>query len=79
MNNVITIGDTKYVVRKSFPFSKVKDEDGLKDILHFYKADTLLRENKSQQFVLAMKIDDATIISETEIQKEIINETIEVE
>lgn len=79
MNNVITIGDTKYVVRKSFPFSKVKDESGLQDILHFYKADTLLRENKSQQFVLAMKIDDATIISETEIQKEIINETIEVE
>lgn len=79
MNNVITIGDTKYVIRKSFPFSKVKDESGLQDILHFYKADTLLRENKSQQFVLAMRIDDVTVISETEIQKEIINEIIEVE
>lgn len=78
MNNIITIGDTKYVVRRSFPFSMIKDEMELRDILHFYKADTLLRENKSQQFVLAMKIDDAIIISETEIQKETINETIEV-
>ncbi len=78
MNKFITINDTKYVVKRWFPFSKVKDETGLQEILHLYGADTLLRENKSQQFVLAIKVDDANIISETEILTEKQNETIEV-
>jgi hypothetical protein len=79
MYKFININDVKYIVKRSFPFSKVKDEMELRDILHLYGADTLLRENKSQQFVLVSKVDDANILSETELLTEKQNEIIEVE
>lgn len=62
----LDINGNLYLVKKAFPFNRIKNEEALAEIKGFYGADYLVKENNSQIYYLVQKIDEATILEETE-------------
>lgn len=59
---ILTANDKRYVIKKAFPISKVKDVELLKEIKAFWGADSLITGRG--QYWLCEKIQDANIIEE---------------
>jgi hypothetical protein len=62
----LDINGNLYLIKKAFPFNRIKNEEALFEIKGFYGADYLIKENNSQIYYLVQKIDEATILEETE-------------
>lgn len=62
----LDINGNLYLVKKAFPFNRIKNEEALSEIKGLYGADYLIKENNSQIYYLVQKIDEATILEETE-------------
>lgn len=63
---MLRIDDSIYIVKRIFSFDMVKSEDALRDIMHYYGgADTLIKDNKNNKYLLTQRVDDAIILSET--------------
>lgn len=66
-HRLLRVDDSVYTIRRVIPFDNVKTEDGLREIMfQFCGADTLIKDNKNSKYLLTQKIDEATIIWETE-------------
>lgn len=64
--NQININGDIYIIKKTFSFNRIKDENTLADIKHHYGADFLIRDIKNEKYILASKIEDVIIIEEKE-------------
>lgn len=59
------VNDTKYVVRKSFSNDRIKDMEALKQIKHFYNADTIVLDHANNLVILADTVVEAVILEES--------------
>jgi len=55
-----------FIERKRFKSDQIKDMEGLAEIKHFYRADTIILDKNNDFVILADTIKDAQIIEETE-------------
>lgn len=62
----LDIDNKRYVIRKRFNSSRIKDLNLLQEIKHFYQADTIVLD----------KTNNLTILVESVIEPEILEETI---
>jgi hypothetical protein len=62
----LNINGNLYIVKRKFSFNRIKDENALADIKHYYGADYLIKDIKNQKYILASKVEDAIIIEEKE-------------
>jgi hypothetical protein len=55
-----------FIERKRFKSDQIKDMEGLAEIKHFYRADTIILDKNNDFVILADKVEDAQIIEEIE-------------
>jgi hypothetical protein len=53
-----------FIERKRFKSDQIKDMEGLAEIKHFYRADTIILDKNNDFVILADKVEDAQIIEE---------------
>jgi hypothetical protein len=53
-----------FIERKRFKSNQIKDMEGLAEIKHFYRADTIILDKNNDFVILADKVEDAQIIEE---------------
>jgi hypothetical protein len=56
-----------FIERKRFSSDQIKDMEGLAEIKHFYRADTIILDKNNNIVILADKIEDAQITKETDV------------
>lgn len=54
-----------FIERKRFKSEQIKDMEGLAEIKHFYRADTIILDKNNDLVILADKVEDAQVIEET--------------
>lgn len=63
---MLKVDDEVYIIKRTFSFDKVKSEDELQSIMHYYGgADTLIKDNKNSKYLLTRRVDDAIVLEET--------------
>jgi hypothetical protein len=55
-----------FIERKRFKSDQIKSMEGLAEIKHFYRADTIILDKNNDFVILADKVEDAQIIEEIE-------------
>ena len=65
----LSVNGVLYIIKRTFSFEQVKNEDALFSVKHFYGADHLIKDNTNQKYILAAKIDDAVILEDTETKQ----------
>jgi hypothetical protein len=56
-----------FVERKRFSSDQIKDMEGLAEIKHFYRADTIILDMNNKIVILADKIQDAQIVEHIDV------------
>lgn len=56
-----------FVERKRFSSDQIKDMEGLAEIKHFYRADTIILDKNNNIVILADKVEDAQILEYTDV------------
>lgn len=64
----LDVNDKRYIIRKKFNSSRIKDFELLKEIKHFYQADTIILDNTNNLTILV------DLVIESEILEDITNE-----
>lgn len=65
MENIITVHEKLYLVKKKFPLDRVKDINILNELKWYWNSDTLIKSESHNIVILAQKIDEAIILDET--------------
>lgn len=63
--DVFEVDGIKYIVRKRFSKSRIKDLDALQKVKGFYNADTVVLDNRNDLVIVADRVLEATILEET--------------
>jgi hypothetical protein len=63
---IVSVGDQRYLVKRKFSKERIKDIKLLTEIKSFFGADTVLQHPTQNLVILAVKIEDAIILEETE-------------
>ena len=61
----LDVDNKRYLIRKKFNSSRIKDLEVLKGIKHFYQADTIILDNTNNLTILVDSVIEPEILEET--------------
>lgn len=56
-----------FIERKRFKSEQIKDMEGLGEIKHFYRADTIILDKNNNIVILADKVEEAQILEHIDV------------